>query len=85
MQEFFRELFGWKTEPFGAMINTPSQSRITGHFTQLGHELHHYVTVYVEVDDPQARLDMVEDAGRPNSGPASGSPRRRPLCMAERL
>jgi predicted enzyme related to lactoylglutathione lyase len=50
--EFFSKLFDWKTESSGGpatMINTGAASGIQGHISSLGHEPHHYVTIYVEV------------------------------------
>jgi hypothetical protein len=36
---------------------------INGHITALGHEPHHYVTVYVEVDDVAAYLAKAASMG----------------------
>jgi uncharacterized protein len=48
--EFFRQLFNWKIDdgPMGSVDAGPGG--IAGHLTSLGHEPHHYVTVYVQVD-----------------------------------
>jgi predicted enzyme related to lactoylglutathione lyase len=56
---FFSQLFGWNTQEAGpaTMIDTGAKAGIHGHITALGHEPHHYVTVYVQVDDVQAYLD----------------------------
>ncbi len=64
-QKFFADLFGWKIEPMGpaVMISTGSDEGIAGHITALGHEPHHYVLIYVEVDDIQAHLDKAESLG----------------------
>ena len=64
-QKFFSELFNWQIEPAGPakMISTGSGAGITGHITELGHEPHNYVTVYVQVDDIQAYLNKAEGLG----------------------
>lgn len=64
-QQFFTDLFDWKTEEAGpaAMISTGSDEGIQGHITALGHEPFNYVTVYVQVDDLQAYLDKAERLG----------------------
>ena len=64
-QKFYTKLFDWSTEEFGpaAMINTGSQTGIHGHISALGHEPHHYVTVYAQVDDLQAYLDKAARLG----------------------
>lgn len=63
--KFFSELFGWTMSAYGpaTMIDTGSKSGIMGHLTALGHEPHHYVTVYVEVDNLQAYLDKAGKLG----------------------
>jgi uncharacterized protein len=63
--EFFSKLFDWKTEAMGpaTMINTGADTGIQGHITALGHEPHHYVTVYVQVDDVQAYLNKAQSLG----------------------
>lgn len=64
-QQFYRELFGWTIDQMGpaGMITTGAESGITGHITSLGHEPHHYVTVYAEVDDIGAYLERAEGLG----------------------
>jgi predicted enzyme related to lactoylglutathione lyase len=64
-QEFFSSLFDWKISAMGpaAMIDTAAGSGIQGHITALGHEPHHYVTVYVQVDDLQAYLTKAGSLG----------------------
>jgi len=64
-EEFFSKLFDWKIERMGpaSMISTGSEAGIQGHITALGHEPHHYVTVYVEVNDLQAYLDKAATLG----------------------
>lgn len=58
-REFYTRLFDWRIEAAGpaAVIQTGGGRGIDGHITALGHEPHHYVTVYVEVDDIQSYLD----------------------------
>jgi predicted enzyme related to lactoylglutathione lyase len=62
---FFSQLFGWKTQEAGpaTMIDTGGSGGINGHITALGHEPHHYVTVYVQVDDVKAYLDKAQKFG----------------------
>ena len=63
--EFFAQLFDWKMQEAGpaTMIDTASNGGIGGHITALGHEPHHYVTVYVQVDDVKAFLDKAQTLG----------------------
>jgi predicted enzyme related to lactoylglutathione lyase len=62
--KFFADLFGWSIEPSGpaAMINTGGGG-INGHITALGHEPHHYITFYVQVEDVSAYLAKAESLG----------------------
>jgi predicted enzyme related to lactoylglutathione lyase len=62
---FFSQLFSWKMQEAGpaTMIDTSGSGGINGHLTALGHEPHHYVTVYVQVDDVKAYLDKAERLG----------------------
>jgi uncharacterized protein len=64
-ERFFSDLFGWSISPMGpaSMINTGGAGGIQGHITALGHEPHHYVTVYVQVDDLAAALARAESLG----------------------
>ena len=64
-QHFYSELFGWTIEQMGpaGMISTGAETGIPGHITALGHEPHHYVTVYAEVDDIPACLEKAESLG----------------------
>jgi len=65
-ESFYRDLFEWYTAPMGPYatgIETLAGHGIDGHITALGHEPHHYVMVYVEVDDIQATLARVEALG----------------------
>jgi len=63
--EFFAQLFDWKMQEAGpaTMIDTAGNGGINGHITALGHEPHHYVTVYVQVDDVKAYLDKAQALG----------------------
>jgi uncharacterized protein len=61
--DFFGKLFDWKTQEMGPATLIDTGSGITGHITSLGHEPHHYVTVYIEVDDVQAYLDKAVALG----------------------
>jgi predicted enzyme related to lactoylglutathione lyase len=63
-QAFFAGLFGWTITAAGpaAMIDTGGGG-INGHITALGHEPHHYVTFYVQVDDIPVWLAKVEALG----------------------
>lgn len=62
---FYRELFDWDIQAAGpaAMIATEAGAGIDGHITSLGHDPHHYVTVYAEVDDIPAYLARAEKLG----------------------
>lgn len=63
---FYTELFDWETTdygPFSKNINTGSDRGIGGFMTALGHEPHHYVMVYVEVDEIGPYLEKVEQLG----------------------
>ena len=44
-------------------IDTRSNLGIPGHITSLGHEPHHYVTVYIEVDDIHTYIQRIEKRG----------------------
>lgn len=63
--KFYTELFGWETEPYGAavMVDTKAEGGIRGHFNQLGHPPHNYVTIYAQVDDVQKYLDRATKLG----------------------
>ncbi len=64
-QEFYGKLFDWTITQQGpaAMIDTGAGSGINGHITALGHEPHHYVTFYVQVENLQATLDRAAELG----------------------
>jgi predicted enzyme related to lactoylglutathione lyase len=63
--EFYSKMFEWQMQPSGPalMIQTGGQGSIQGHITALGHEPHHYVTFYVQVDDWKAYLDKAQSLG----------------------
>jgi predicted enzyme related to lactoylglutathione lyase len=75
-QEFFSKLFGWTMKSMGpaAMISTGSDEGIVGHITALGHEPHHYVTIYVQVDDIEAHLAKAGKLGGKTLVPATEVP-----------
>ena len=75
-QKFFSELFGWSMQAMGpaTMISTGSDEGIAGHITALGHEPHHYVTVYVQVDDIEAHLAKAGELGGKTLVPATEVP-----------
>lgn len=62
---FYTNLFGWgKTAvPYSSIINTNSKEGIQGHLTALGHEPHQYVTFYIQVEDIEAMLKKITEAG----------------------
>jgi predicted enzyme related to lactoylglutathione lyase len=64
-QAFYKQLFDWKMEAYGpaAMISTGAATGIQGHITALGHEPHHFVTVYVQVDDLQSYVGRANKLG----------------------
>ena len=64
-EEFYSKLFDWRITPSGpaAMIDTGVKGAIDGHITALGHEPHHYITFYVEVDDVPAHLEKAKTLG----------------------
>jgi hypothetical protein len=65
-RNFYSQLFGWQFQEYGPaalMIDTQGGAGINGHLTSLGHEPHHYVTVYVQVENLQASLDSVNALG----------------------
>jgi len=64
--KFYSSLFGWKIEPQGpaAMIDTQGDGAgIGGHIIALGHEPHHFVNVYAQVNDLGAYLKKAESLG----------------------
>ena len=71
--EFYRALFGWPIAEGGnphALDIAPAAGGISGHLTALGHEPHHYLTVYVEVADVAGTLAKARElGGAPVVGP----------------
>jgi predicted enzyme related to lactoylglutathione lyase len=62
--DFYTRLFDWKLETAGPATNIDTgEGGISGHFTSLGHEPHHYVTVYVRVDHLETCLEKVKEFG----------------------
>jgi len=62
---FYSTLFDWQTTPAGpaTLIDTGNAHGINGHFVALGHEPHHYVLVYIEVDDLAPYLEQIKTLG----------------------
>ncbi|MCA9286136.1 MAG: VOC family protein [Phycisphaerales bacterium] len=69
---FYGKLFDWEFQDYGgtqmiANIGAGPDGKggpgIGGHVSALGHEPHHYVTVYAQVDDLQATLDKATSLG----------------------
>lgn len=61
-REFYKTVFGWEPDQFG-IINKDQLPGIPGHFVSLGHEPHNYVLVYIRVDDINAYIGKINDAG----------------------
>jgi predicted enzyme related to lactoylglutathione lyase len=67
--KFYEDVFGWTTTPTGDLtrdIATNADAGVQGHMTALGHEPHNYVLIYIQVDDVEAAIEKVEDAGGAN-------------------
>jgi predicted enzyme related to lactoylglutathione lyase len=64
-EQFFGDLFGWKTQRSGiaSEIETGSSQGVPGHMVALGHEPLHYTMFYVEVEDVKAYLDKAVSLG----------------------
>ncbi len=63
---FYRSVFDWQIGPganAAALDIAPAGEGIGGHFTSLGHEPHHYVTVYIQVADIAATLEAIVAQG----------------------
>lgn len=69
---FYSSLFDWQITAAGPanVVDTGSKKGIQGHITSLGHEPHHYVTVYIEVDDIKAYLEKATKLGGKTIVPA---------------
>lgn len=61
-KQFYKNVFGWEPNQFG-LINAEMQKGISGHINSLGHEPHNYVMIYIEVDDINAYIAKVQNAG----------------------
>ncbi len=64
-QAFYQDVFEWEIEQEGPSMNihTGSDQGIQGHITSLGHEPHHYINIYIRVEDIPATLDKIEEKG----------------------
>ncbi|HUK53636.1 MAG TPA: VOC family protein [Candidatus Binatia bacterium] len=64
-QGYYEKLFGWNMQAAGpaTMIAADGPGGIGGHITAMGHEPHHYVTVYVQVEDVKAHLEKAVALG----------------------
>ena len=66
-QEFYSKLFGWKVNADNPMnygvVETGSDQGIGGGIFQTDENMKPHVTVYVEVDDPDAYLKKIEKMG----------------------
>lgn len=63
---FYTQLFDWQTSdygPFSKKIDTGSPDGIAGYLTALGHEPHHYVMIYIQVEDITTQLEKVQQLG----------------------
>lgn len=67
LQDFYAKLFDWRIDADNPMnygiVDTQGEGGIGGGVTATQDNLPQYVTVYVQVDDPQAYLDKIESAG----------------------
>jgi len=63
--KFYTSIFGWSgnVSPMASFLNTNSDKGVQGHITALGHEPNHYTTFYIEVDDIDAYLSKIVEAG----------------------
>lgn len=66
-KEFYTGLFDWKVtavEGFGGYFLTETgEGQLAGAIGQGSEEMPSYVTVYVEVDDIEGKLEQIEKAG----------------------
>ena len=62
---FFSQLFGWTMQPMGpaTLVDTGGPGGISGHLTSLGHEPHHYLTVYVQVEELASSIERATALG----------------------
>ena len=66
LQDFYANLFGWKVDadnPMSYGVVEPQDGRGTGGGIGAGQGDQGYVTIYAEVDDPQAYLDKAVSMG----------------------
>jgi len=61
--QFYSKLFDWKLAEMGPATMIDTGGEVGGHITALGHEPHQFTHFYVQVDDPQATLDKVQELG----------------------
>ncbi|MCH7472012.1 VOC family protein [bacterium] len=63
-QKFYGDLFGWKMNSHGGeytLFNPPSG--VSGGFTAPGSSLQSGTCIYIQVDDIEAKLKEIEEAG----------------------
>ena len=67
LNEFYTNVFGWKTDvnPFGGTYMIQADDGIHGHIFPVTEEMgfNNHVTIYVEVDNLQSSLDQAENLG----------------------
>jgi predicted enzyme related to lactoylglutathione lyase len=66
LRDFYADLFGWKIEPFPggtpyAVVETGAEGAIRGGLGDPDGQ--NRIVLYIEVDDPQAVLDRIVEAG----------------------
>ena len=63
--KFYSAVFGWQFAPMGGaqLVSGGHEGGPTGMLNALGHPPENYVTVYVQVDDLEAALERVAEAG----------------------
>ena len=76
LQQFYSDVFGWQLQKAPGDFN---YAMLTGEDGGIGggigdSQQGNYVTVYVEVDDPQAMLDQIEQKGGQTVVPVSEIP-----------
>lgn len=74
-KKFYGPLFGWEFQDFGpAAMVSPTPPGIGGHINSLGHEPHHYVTFYVQVENLESSLAQVSRLGGKTVVPSTEVP-----------
>ena len=67
LNEFYTNVFGWKTDvnPYGGTYMIQADGGIHGHIFSESEEMgfNNHVTIYVEVDNLQSSLDQAENLG----------------------